>query len=99
MIPPERRAVYIQSTYDSALDSMRTESVTAAMAPHTAPGAEVQVSLRDCQQYGRPGKETARINSLYYNSIPVPRLRGAGGAASGSAGGGGAGASAPTTSN
>ncbi|MFO0999633.1 MAG: hypothetical protein U0936_04795 [Planctomycetaceae bacterium] len=85
-VPPERRAVYIQSTYDSALDGLRTEAVNLAMAKCSQNAGEVMVSIRDCQQVGRPAAEVQAINEMYMSTIPAPRLgsASAGGASTGS---------------
>ncbi|MBL8815950.1 MAG: hypothetical protein JNL58_07950 [Planctomyces sp.] len=97
VVPPERRAVYIQSTYDPAVDSMRTEAVNAAMAEYNASGNPVDVAVRDCQELSRPAKEISRINQLYYSSIPAPRLKGSGGGSSTGAAAGGGAAAAPSS--
>ncbi len=81
VVPTERRSVFIQSTYDPALDGMRTESVTAFMSRLPGSVNEVSVATRDCQQVGRPASEVQQINTMYNSSIPAPRL------ASASAGG------------
>lgn len=86
VVPPERRAVYIQSTHDPVLDGIRTESVNGAMARLSPGGCEVQVSIRDCQQFGRPAAEVQEINTQYNSTTPSPRL----GSASGGGGGGAA---------
>ena len=82
VVPVERRSVYIQSTHDPVLDNIRTESVNAVMARMCPDGSEVPVSVRDCQQVGRPASEVQQINTMYNTSTPSPRL--------GSASGGGA---------
>ncbi len=86
VIPPERRAVFIQSTYDSAMDVMRTEAVHAAIAQSSAADAGINVEVRDCQQLSRPAAEVERINTRYMSTFPAPRL---GSVSSGSGGGGG----------
>lgn len=86
VVPPERRAVYIQSTYDPALDGMRTESVNNAMVRMSHGVGDVMITLRDCQQVGRPAAEVQEINTLYNSSTPSPRL---GSASGGSSSGGG----------
>ena len=92
VVPPERRAVYIQSTYDSALDVMRTDTVNLAMAKCSQNAGEVLVTIRDCQQIGRPAAEVQAINEMYMSTIPAPRL-GSASAAAGGAGGGSSGTS------
>ena len=74
VVPAERRAVYIQSTYDPALDSTRTEAVTAMMARSATGTGDISVSVRDCQQVGRPAAEVQQINAMYMGSMPAPRL-------------------------
>jgi hypothetical protein len=91
VVPPERRAIYIQSTYDSALDAMRTDAVNLAMAKCSQNAGEVLVTIRDCQQIGRPTAEVQAINEMYMSTIPSPRL---GSASSGGAGAGSSGTSA-----
>ena len=86
VVPPERRAVYIQSTYDPTLDNLRSESVNSYMARMAQGGIEVAVSIRDCQQVGRPAAEVQQINSMYNSSTPAPRLGSAGAAASSATG-------------
>jgi hypothetical protein len=92
VVPPERRAIYIQSTYDSALDVMRTDTVNLAMAKCGQNTSEVVVAIRDCQQIGRPAAEVQAINEMYMSTIPAPRL-GSASAATGGASGGSAGTS------
>ena len=74
VVPLERRSVYIQSTYDDTLDSVRTESVSAAMARMPQGAGNVIVAIRDCQQFGRPAAEVQMINTMYNSSMPSPRL-------------------------
>jgi hypothetical protein len=74
VVPVERRSVYIQSTHDPVLDNIRTESVNAVMARMCPDGSEVPVSVRDCQQVGRPASEVQQINTMYNTSTPSPRL-------------------------
>ncbi|MFO0979626.1 MAG: hypothetical protein U0996_24715 [Planctomycetaceae bacterium] len=91
-VPAERRAVYIQSTYDAALDALRTESVNATMAKMNYNNS-VTVTVRDCQEVGRPAAEVQMINQMYRDTTPTPRLgdagSGSGGSSSGSEGSGG----------
>ncbi len=87
VVPSERRALYIQSTYDDSIDAVRTESVTAAMAQMPQGTGAVTVAIRDCQQVGRPAAEVQMINEMYTSSLPAPRLGSAstsGGSSSGS---------------
>lgn len=88
VVPLERRAVYIQSTYDVELDSLRTESVNNVLARMSQGAGDISIAIRDCQQVGRPAAEVQQINTMYNSSIPSPRLRSA--SASGGSGGGGA---------
>jgi hypothetical protein len=94
VVPPERRAVYIQSTYDSALDVLRTDAVNLAMTKCSQNAGEVMVTIRDCQQIGRPAAEVQAINEMYMSTIPAPRL---GSASSGGAGAGTGSASGTST--
>jgi hypothetical protein len=89
VVPPERRAVYIQSTYDVALDGLRSESVNNVLNRTSQSGGDISVTVRDCQQIGRPAAEVQQINTMYNSSMPSPRL----GSASSSGGSGGSGAS------
>jgi len=91
VVPPERRAVYIQSTYDVELDGMRGESVNNVLSRISQGGGDILVAIRDCQQIGRPAAEVQQINSMYNSTTPSPRL----GAASS---GGGAGVSGGASS-
>lgn len=98
VIPPERRAVYIQSTYDGELDAIRLEAVQAAVAQ--SPGAAEQafpIELRNCQNPGRPAAEVALMNSRYVATIPAPRIGGVPSGGGGGGGGIGAGATATAT--
>jgi hypothetical protein len=85
VVPPERRAVYIQSTYDVALDGMRSESVNNVMNRIHHGAGDIAVTVRDCQQIGRPAAEVQQINTMYNSTMPSPRL---GSASSGGASGG-----------
>lgn len=90
--PQQRRAVYIQSTRDPNVDSVRLANVEVAIAELTHGAVSVPITIRTGREYSRPASEVQIINSLYNASIPSPRLTG--GAA---AGGGGAGGAAATT--
>lgn len=81
VVPVERRSVFIQSTYDDAADSVRTEHVNTAIALASHGVVSVPVELRDCQQIGRPASEVQAINTIYNASTPAPRLSGDGGGA------------------
>lgn len=84
-VPPERRAVYVQSTLDVSRDATRVASVEAIVA-QTAAGREgLTVQLRECLEYSRPAAEVDRINARYLSTMPSPRLAGSSGASSGSA--------------
>jgi hypothetical protein len=93
VVPPERRSVYIQSSYDPERDAQRTESVNTVMnrmSNGISNGAgEISITVRDCQQVGRPAAEVQQINSMYNSTTPTPRLGSAssGGASGGSGGG------------
>ena len=88
VIPPEHRAVYVQSTHDEGLDSIRLEFVHAATATLSRGNFEVPISLRECQELSRAASEVQSINSMYNGSIPSPRISSAGAAGGGSAAGG-----------
>ena len=83
VIPHERRAVYVQSTHDDALDSIRMEIVHAAVASMSHGNIDVPVSLRECQELSRAASEVQAINSMYNGSIPSPRISSAGGSSGG----------------
>lgn len=87
VIPPERRAVYVQSTYDPVIDAVRMETVTAAVAS-IANGHDVPISIRECQELSRAASEVQAINTMYNTSIPSPRISsaGSGGSAAASTG-------------
>jgi hypothetical protein len=70
---------------------MRTDAVNLAMAKCSQNAGEVLVTIRDCQQIGRPTAEVQAINEMYMSTIPSPRL---GSASSGGAGAGSSGTSA-----
>lgn len=95
-VPEERRAVYIQSTYDAGLDNLRTESVNTLMARTSGSGNAVQVTVRSCQENSRPAAELEAISSMYNASTPSPRLSSAGGSGGGSAGGASGGSTSGT---
>lgn len=86
VIPLERRTVHIQSTFDTALDEIRLEGVTAAVGRMNHGVVSVPIAMRDCQEVGRPAAEVETINTLYNSTIPSPRL----GSSSGSGSSGGA---------
>ncbi|MEY3176203.1 MAG: hypothetical protein RLZZ436_4117 [Planctomycetota bacterium] len=93
-VPPERRAVWVQSTFSESADSTRLESVRGAMAARVSEDREIPLAVRACRETGRPAAEVEVISSLYRSSMPTPRL----GSSMGSAGSqsqpvGGAGAS------
>jgi hypothetical protein len=96
-VPEERRAIYIQSTYDARLDNLRTESVNTMMARLSNGANPVQVIVRNCREIGRPAAELEAISSMYNASTPSPRLSSAGGGGSGgsSSGSGGGTGSTP----
>jgi hypothetical protein len=78
VVPPERRAVYVQSTHDSGMDAVRMEIVQAAVASLSNGSCDVPVSLRECQQLSRAASEVQAINTMYNSSIPSPRISSAG---------------------
>lgn len=86
VLPPEYRAVYVQSTHDDGLDTVRMGVVHAAVASLSHGNNDVPVSLRVCQQLSRAASEVQAINSMYNGSIPSPRISSAGGGGSTSAG-------------
>ena len=92
VVPAHRRTVFVQSTYQPDVDSIRTESVNQAMAMFSQGQSPVAVVVRECQQYGRPAAEVGQINARYLSSMPSPRLNsGSGGGGSSSGGGGNSG--------
>lgn len=86
VVPQERRAVFIQSTYDPALDALRTESVNTVTSKMNYNNS-VTVTVRDCQEIGRPAAEVQMINQMYRDTTPTPRLGDAGSGSGGSSGG------------
>jgi hypothetical protein len=86
IVPPERRAVHVQSTYDPGLDSARMEIVSAAAAS-MCNGNTVPISLRECQELSRAASEVQAINTMYNSSIPSPRISSAGSSGSAAASG------------
>ncbi len=84
--PPERRAVYVQSTHDAGMDAVRLEIVQAAVASICNGNMDVPITLRECQEYGRAASEVQTINSMYNGSIASPRLSSAGGSGAAAAG-------------
>ena len=90
-VPVDRRAIYIQSTYDAGLDNLRTEAVNTMVARCSTSGNTVQVTVRECQENSRPAAELESISSQYNASTPSPRLSSAGGSGGGSSSGSGSG--------
>jgi len=90
--PAQRRTVYVQSTYDTAMDEVRVASVNTYMATNGG-GSSAPVVVRDAQSVSRSAREVGIISDMYNTSIPSPRL-GSGGGAGGGGGGGGGGDSA-----
>ena len=84
VVPPERRAVYVQSTYDTGMDSARMEIVSAAVASMCSENS-VPISLRECQELSRAASEVQAINAMYNSSIPSPRISSAGSSGSAAA--------------
>lgn len=93
VIPPEHRAVYVQSTHDDGMDAIRMEMVHSKLASLTRGNMDVAVTLRDCEEISRAASEVQAINSMYIGSIPAPRISSAG--SSGGASSGGAAESTP----
>lgn len=93
LIPPERRTVYIQSTYDDAQDQMRRAEVESWIAQSPV-DSQVPVVIRTAGEVSRAAAEVGRINEQYINSIPAPRL--GGNSTGGGGGGGGGGGAAPS---
>lgn len=92
--PSVRRAIYVQSTRDPAIDNVRLLNVESAIAEITHGSESIPVALRVAREYSRPASEVQAINALYNSSIPAPRLGGAAGSGGTSAAGGGGGAAA-----
>ncbi|MCH2200532.1 MAG: hypothetical protein MK102_01070 [Fuerstiella sp.] len=86
--PFQRRAVYVQSTRDPGIDSVRLAEVESAIAELTHGPETIAVSLRSGREYSRPASEVQIINELYNSSIPAPRLTLASGSAGSSIGAG-----------
>ncbi len=93
VLPPERSAVYVQSTHDDGLDAVRMDIVHAALASISHGNCDVPVTLRQCQEISRAASEVQAINSMYNASTPSPRLSSAGGG--GADGSSGSGSSTP----
>lgn len=91
LTPQRRRAVYIQSTRDPNIDSVRMSNVELAVAELTHGTESVPITMRTGRENSRPASEVQIINDLYNTSIPAPRLTG------GAAGGGGAATTATAT--
>ena len=87
VVPPERRAVYVQSTHDAGMDAARVEIVNAAVASISNGQIDIPVTLRECQELSRAASEVQAINSMYNGSMPSPRLSSAGGAGGAAASG------------
>ncbi len=86
IVPPERRAVYVQSTHDAAMDAARMEIVHAAVASISSGNTDIPITLRECQELSRAASEVQSINSMYNSSMPSPRLSSAGGSGGAAAG-------------
>ena len=86
--PLQRRAIYVQSTRDPAIDNVRVRNVQGAIAELTNGSETISVSIRTGLEYSRPASEVQIINSLYNSSIPSPRLGGAAGSSASAAGSG-----------
>lgn len=84
--PTKYRTVYIQSTYDTEIDNVRTANVQQEISELTGGTETVSVLTRRGRDYSRPASEVKIINDLYNESAPSPRL----GAGGGGGGGGGA---------
>ena len=80
-VPPERCAVYVQSTHDAGMDAVRMEIVQAAVASISNGRNDIPISIRQCQQHSRAASEVESINTMYNTSIPSPRLSSAGASA------------------
>ena len=93
--PLRRRAVFIQSTRDPAIDNVRLSNVETAIAEFTHGMETVTVSLRQGREYSRPASEVQILNDLYHSTIPSPRVSGSGGSAASAAGAAAAPASTP----
>ncbi len=88
--PLQRRAVYIQSTRDPGIDSVRLSNVESAVTELTHGSETVSVAVRIGREYSRPASEVQIINDLYNTSIPSPRLGGAVGSSAGASSSGAA---------
>jgi len=94
--PLRRRAVFVQSTRNPAIDNIRLTNVESAVAEFTSGLETVSVSIRQGREYSRPASEVQITNDLYNSSIPSPRLGGSAGSSSSSAGTSAGAASATT---
>jgi hypothetical protein len=94
-VPPQRRNVYVQATHSPDGDEIRRASVAevaASMSPGQTPA---DITIRSCEEIGRPAAEVASIAQQYLQSTPVPRI-GSGGGGGGFSGGGRGGAGGGT---
>jgi len=87
--------VYVQATHSSDGDEIRRASVAEAVAQLSPGQNPVDISIRSCEEIGRPAAEVASIAQQYLQSTPVPRISssGSGGGFSGGSRGGSGGGS------
>lgn len=93
-VPPQRRSVYVQATHSSDGDEIRRASVAEAAAQLSPGQNPADITIRSCEEFGRPAAEVASIAQQYLQSTPVPRISsGSGGGFSGGSRGGSGGGS------
>jgi uncharacterized membrane protein YgcG len=93
-VPPQRRSVYVQATHSPDGDEIRRVSVTEAAAELRPGQTPAEITMRTCEEIGRPAAEIGSIAQQYLQSTPVPRIGngiGGGGSSGGGFAGGGRG--------
>jgi hypothetical protein len=94
-VPPQRRSVYVQATRSPEGDEIRRVSVAEAAATMRPGQSPAEITMRTCEEIGRPAAEVGSIAEQYLQSTPVPRIGnsiGSGASGGGFAGGGRGGA-------
>lgn len=77
--PAQHRTVYVQSTRNAEFDNARVANVQQMVAELSGGRETVPVLLRTGRDYSRPAAEVKKINDMYDQSVPTPRLSGGGG--------------------
>ncbi|MFN9826227.1 MAG: hypothetical protein ACK58J_18955 [Planctomyces sp.] len=93
-VPPQRRSVYVQATHSPDGDEIGRASVTEAAAELRPGQTPAEITMRTCEEIGRPAAEIGSIAQQYLQSTPVPRIGngiGGGGSSGGGFAGGGRG--------